>query len=676
MKKRICISVFFIAGISLFANTSTVLSKVAELNFRAMDIPLLDGMAYFIHTTGRFYKMAQVLAFVIFLAALVWNAFRLWFGTQTVQKASVDIMFKALLFTTVFALYSSIRVGVLDTAMQVGAKAGGGANLLSMQFSNLTLAMEEKIKLSTNAIKKLIQNGAGNGAVLSRTDINKLASRAGMTDEQMKKFVEDNDYTVKENVSGKKLFIAGALTGSPVTTIVAAAVGAKNVINYNKMYKNMSEAEKEAINKSIDNGEVANAYRLMNALSEVLVENPEWQKQTAKGETPTMETSITKYLYSPYISVDKKDANAQKLKNQSWAKTGVNESILISPGQMIKTGVLIANILKVFGESEYNNNIGKVEKKHIIPTWHEIFEFILLTTITLAVVFSCIFCVIQYVMCIFEYFITTSVGVIFIPFILWDGTKSFAAKLVTLFTAYFIKITVMLMCLFWTYAAYINMGMVILSSAEPLSLLNFAYCMFVIILGFVCTQNAPQIAVAALNGSPQLSMGEFLHAAGTAAAGAALAAKASGSAIKNTAVGVGTGAIAGVAAGIGAYQGTPGEKIAPKFVSAFKSGAKAAASQWTMDGINAISRATINRDVMGNSKDSKLYGRGNDKDNFRSDGKAGYADITKHYRKQAKDLAKEQAKAKENAKNAPHNDGDKKVDETGAQTRSGSENLK
>jgi hypothetical protein len=46
----------------------------------------------------------------------------------------------------------------------------------------------------------------------------------------------------------------------------------------------------------------------------------------------------------------------------------------------------------------------------------------------------------------------------------------------------------------------------------------------------VVTQNGPQIAVTILNGSPQLSMGEFLHAAGTAVAGAAMAKRAAGTA--------------------------------------------------------------------------------------------------------------------------------------------------
>jgi type IV secretion system protein TrbL len=72
------------------------------------------------------------------------------------------------------------------------------------------------------------------------------------------------------------------------------------------------------------------------------------------------------------------------------------------------------------------------------------------------------------------------------------------------------------------------MGVSILSSNEPISFLSFAYFIFTCLLGWVVTQNGPQIAVTLLNGSPQLSMGEFLHAAGTAVAGAAMAKRAAG----------------------------------------------------------------------------------------------------------------------------------------------------
>ena len=268
-------------------------------------------------------------------------------------------------------------------------------------------------------------------------------------------------------------------------------------------------------------------------------------------------------------------------------------------------------------------------------------------------------------MCIFEYFITTSLGVIFIPFILWDGTKSFAAKLVTLFSAYFIKIVVMLICLFWTYAAYINMGMMVLSSSEPLSLLNFAYCLFVIILGYVCTQNAPQIAVTMLNGSPQLSMGEFLHAAGTIAAKAALAGKAASAVARPAAVGAVTGGVAGAAAARGAWQGVSGAggTTGQKISAALKSGTGAMFKQWGADSINSVSRLIAGRDIAANSKESGVYGRGYSNKNLRADSKTGFADIQRNYHdkyaKNQADATQTQQAAAQNKKNTS-----KKVNET------------
>jgi type IV secretory pathway TrbL component len=145
---------------------------------------------------------------------------------------------------------------------------------------------------------------------------------------------------------------------------------------------------------------------------------------------------------------------------------------------------------------------------------------------TLAIILSIVFYVIQYMMCIFEYFIVTSVGALFIPFCLFDGSKSFTAKLVTLFSAYFIKLLVMTFCLFWVFNVFIDVGVTIMIDKNPASILNFTYFIFTTLLCWTITQHGPSIAVTLLNGSPQLSMGEFLHAAGTMAAGAMLARRA------------------------------------------------------------------------------------------------------------------------------------------------------
>jgi type IV secretion system protein TrbL len=188
--------------------------------------------------------------------------------------------------------------------------------------------------------------------------------------------------------------------------------------------------------------------------------------------------------------------------------------------------VLISDIISRQGSTEYSSDKNGFIEKKLDESFQNIISLILIILMTFGLILASIFCVIQYVMCIFEYFIVTAVGVIFIPFCLWDGTRSFTAKLVTLFTSYFIKILVMILCLFWVYSAFIYMGVSIMSSNEPVSFLSFAYFIFTCLLGWVVTQNGPQIAVAILNGTPQLSMGEFLHAAGTAAASAAMAKRA------------------------------------------------------------------------------------------------------------------------------------------------------
>ena len=203
----------------------------------------------------------------------------------------------------------------------------------------------------------------------------------------------------------------------------------------------------------------------------------------------------------------------------------------------------------------------------------------------LGIIASGVFVCIQYSMSIFEYWIVTSLGIIFVPCILFDGTKTYASKLIQLYVAFFIKITIMLLCIFWTFSTYINVSINILGSSQPISLLNLAYVSFALILGFVVTQNAPQIAMTMLNGTPQLSMGEFLRAAGTAAAGAALAKKGATAAAKKAAPvvkGANAGIAEGAAAAAGAWKGAgeAGAGFGTKFKMAASAGFKQTASAW------------------------------------------------------------------------------------------------
>ena len=66
-------------------------------------------------------------------------------------------------------------------------------------------------------------------------------------------------------------------------------------------------------------------------------------------------------------------------------------------------------------------------------------------------VFATAFAGIQYVMTILEYTIICGLGAIFIPLMLFDGTKDIPKKLIPVFTSFLVKIMVITICLMFVY---------------------------------------------------------------------------------------------------------------------------------------------------------------------------------------------------------------------------------
>jgi type IV secretion system protein TrbL len=132
--------------------------------------------------------------------------------------------------------------------------------------------------------------------------------------------------------------------------------------------------------------------------------------------------------------------------------------------------------------------------------------------------------------CIIEYYVVSAVGMLLVPCVLFEGTREFAKKLLGLFAAYFVKIIVMSLAVFWAFSAFISMGNDIIGSNNPIGLLSFANFLFTCLLCWLVVREAPKIAQGLLSGSPSLGMGDFLQAVGTAALGAGIAARAVGTA--------------------------------------------------------------------------------------------------------------------------------------------------
>lgn len=224
----------------------------------------------------------------------------------------------------------------------------------------------------------------------------------------------------------------------------------------------------------------------------------------------------------------------------------------------------------------------------------------------------------------------------------------------------------MLLCIFWTFSTYINAASNILASANPVTMLNFAYIMFALILGFVVTQNAPQIAMTMLNGTPQLSMGEFMHAAGTAAAGAVMAKKAASAATKKAAPvvkGANAGIAEGVAAAKGAWQGADaaGGSLGQKLKAATMAGAKQTRSAWNSGIKDYTSRLITGKGSSGMNASSLHVGVGDAKTlklsqpEANKDGTINNKGIQEAYANKSKQAIEAQ-KAKKQTNNNPPSD--------------------
>jgi type IV secretion system protein TrbL len=479
-----------------------ITAALISWDMKQLDLPLITGVSYFSNTYWRFYGIALIFAQGLGVLTIIWTAFKLWIGTEQVRKSIVDIGCKFMLYTVLITIYPSVTNGILEVAIDIGTRAGGGYENIINAIAGLKTKLENQVKVAQETVSNMLSTPItleetdyyGNVTdiyaskippVLTETMLEEFIKDWHMNEQSMAKYVADNNITI----------ISDTKTGTWYSAERA---------NYNQLYnqaKAFNEMKRQEIKSTLGNDQ-SYVFNTLQAIREVMTD--------VDPADPTKKGATKNISFDPFIKANK----------------GSSTTRYLSPGGMIKIAVLITDIMTRRETIEYNPVSKTWLSKKFETLWYNINYYIMSFLMTIGILAAAIFFCIQYIMCIFEYYICTSLGVIFIPFVLFDGTKSFTAKLVTLFSSYFIKIVVMILCVFWAFSAFLEFGESLLSNPRPITMLDFAYFLFTLMLTWVVTQNGPQIAVTILNGSPQLSMGEFVHAAGTAAAGAMMARKA------------------------------------------------------------------------------------------------------------------------------------------------------
>lgn len=432
-----------------------------------IDVPVVEAIEYFGGCLKSFYGWANHYAFSIGLIGLCWSAFKLVNSRFTIKDFWWDTLYKWILFLLMMAAYPVFTMGISTVGNHIGITAGGGNQAIVDTLSALKNSIEKDLatqKRLANDLQVEIQS-------------------------EIENFTFDTPFTKAEDYND---FIDKASEQIKVT-------------------KFNSKKAKERAQQKIDEYRHQNQYhsiygkKTLEAINKVLV--PKMVDGT--DGIPIIDSYVDLNIW---------------LKNEDGS-----DSFYLSPAALFRVSLLGCQILWEKNQLSYSIEMDDLDAENIYfmkkgfnkmsASFAHIPSMIMSILCCISLICCTIFAEIQYIMTILEYTIIMGLGAFFIPFILFDGTKEMPKKLIPVFTGFLIKMIVITLCMLFVFYLFIETTIDIMSDSGGMNWVTFATLLFNSLLCFVLTQNAPKIAMTLLSGQPQLSMGEFVQALGTAALG-------------------------------------------------------------------------------------------------------------------------------------------------------------
>ncbi len=463
-----------------------------------VDSPVLSAFEYFSGVMATCYNWAVKYAALFGTIGLVWLALKLILNREQVKNAWWDIFFKWLGFVLAMTFYPMLCFGMSSIGHEIGLNAGAGKTVVISELKKLKSACVKDLQLQKKWAEDLVDDIA--------TSVNDFSFNA--------KF--ENTYNYEDFLNSLK----------------------SEVKSYNWSWSQSSEKKtiESKIKQYRENSPDFNAHSAatLAILNKILVER-------------NLDGTSGDDLTSSYIDLDifLKDADG-------------NETNYISAAALLRLVALTATVMQEKTEVIYNNVGDSVAAEDIgfiksvagnIKNYFNKFLSILECFFCIIILFfATVFCAIQYEMTIIEYIIVTGLFAVFMPLMLFDGTKDIPKKFVPVLTAFLMKIIVMTLCLMFVFYIMVQMCVNEMKYDGGMNLTKILEVLLYSFLCFILTQNAPKIAQTIMTGQPQLSMGEAMQAVGSMGAGVALGVK---------------GAKLGKKAGVGAtkFTGAVGRKI-------------------------------------------------------------------------------------------------------------------
>lgn len=477
--------------------------------------------------------IAMQLGFFLAVLGIVWQGIQMAFGTLEQRKFLVGTITKWFLFLFIMTFYPAMTLGLKTFAIEMGTYVSGSSTSeIANEFGSYLESLEKALKTDKDSLDSAVStlNNDKNSAY------EKLQNSKTHLYYDYGRIAEQYDVISSELYSAQK-----------------------------------KQQELNSIIASIDTDNPKGVAKTINALKSVLIIN---------------DVDITKKYY---LDLSMKDSKG-------------NNTGFLSPNAMLRMSILSAQIMwqKVWENdimvSWEENAKGGITSKKLITDFpfNKIFDLILCFLCELLeIVITCIE-LIQYVMCIIEFTICITFGIILVPCLLFDGLKDMSMKLLPSLLSQTVKLSMITICMYFCCYTFMDIAKTTIADTSSFNIWSACYIIFTILLTFALCSNAPKLATALLTGQPQMSMGEFVQAAAAIVGGAKLAQTAAsrtvgaGKAVIGNASRAAANRLGDVAAMAGGASGavnklgddaTKGQKFAAGLKGAIGTGAKRAGSR-------------------------------------------------------------------------------------------------
>ncbi|MCQ2588974.1 MAG: hypothetical protein MJ179_00980 [Treponema sp.] len=420
----------------------------------AIDQPIITALKYFGDVMSYFLKMGTRLGLIVGLIGLIWSGFKVTLGRMQIKELWWDTLSKWIIYILLMASWGPLTTGIASLANNISSDVG----VSSLNMNKNIVSLKDKI--------------------------NKL------------RFDEN------QNLANKMKEIANGVVEVNLPDYVGG-----DLKDYNDYLVNLvsqsNNRQKTKDNKIKD---------LRAKLAEI------------------DDLSSTKTLAAlNELLGDKGDINSYI--KTSMKLEGDTQYGFLSGASIFRFGTFICSILWLQNELEYNQELADIDNRDYEGMFQDftrmgdkvdafgryIVNCLMCMIVCFFLILSCAFTVIQYEMTCLEFIIIAGIGIFFVPFILFDGSKELPKKFVPVFISLFTKLLVITLCMFYVMWTYLNLANGIVSGANGMNWFNMGCIILQILIGLVLTQNAPKIAQTITTGQAQLSMGELVAAGGTAA---------------------------------------------------------------------------------------------------------------------------------------------------------------